>query len=145
LPLAALLRMGSTDAERSLWRFEHTMAHRTLYGSMSPLSQFSVLPYSLDPSQFNGRWTLLNHQQAHWDATNTLTSFPWWWFESRYNPVPTAEPPVGGLGTNLNGNMVDADLNNARTLPWWLHENHTQHLNAMDLLARAEDVTYPFW
>jgi hypothetical protein len=141
MPLCALLRMGRSNAERDLWRFEHTMAHRFLFGSLSPLSQFSVLPYNLDPSQFNGKWTLLNHQKSHWDATATLTTFPWWWFQG-VTPAPS-EVPAGGLGEAMNGNMVDTDLNNQRTFPWWLHENHTQHLNAMDLLAK--EATYPFW
>lgn len=111
------------------------MAHRASFGCMSPLSQFSVLPYHLDPSTFNGRGYLLDHQQAHNDMLCTLPNFPPYW------PDPEPLPRGGTPGQNL----LDTDLNNPRTLPLWLHFNHTEHLTVMDLQLQYPNQVYPFW
>ena len=131
MAIASLLRMGSTATERSVFGFEHAMAHRQLYAAMSPLSQFSVLPYFIDTPEFGSPKSLLNHQQAHEDALGALPSFP---RSMRGSPTPT---PVG---IDMAGNLLDEGNEQ-----WWHFVNHQEHYQAIDNLSDPSSWVYPFW
>lgn len=164
----SLLRMGGSATERATYAFEHAMATRTLYGAMSPISQFSVLPYYIDPQQAGGMYRL-RHQQAHWDALSAIPSYP---------PgigVITIDTPAGQTVTlpeipgRVTNTVVNIDGSTTTTFvpsgaiaqgsdqpladreftkiesPWWIFANHIEHYNAMDAYPLAEDLTFPFW
>jgi hypothetical protein len=138
MALCSLLRMGSTNTERSTFSFEHAMAHRTLYGAMSPISQFSVLPYELDPQRIdNGLW-LLKHAQAHWDFLTTLPSY----FQAVAGfPQTQISPETGGLGFAGDPILLSPNLDTA----WSIFANHTAHLDAMSVYPEPQYLTFPFW
>jgi hypothetical protein len=70
MPTAVLL-----NPDDPAFDFFHMMAHRQYFAVMRPLSQFSALPYNLDPSFDVGKaaesWNQ-NHQQAHNDFNGSL-------------------------------------------------------------------------
>lgn len=72
MPLATLL-----NPDDPIYDFEHMMAHRQYFAVLSRLSNFSILPYLLDPAFETdmpaGAWNL-NHQQAHNDFNRDLPS-----------------------------------------------------------------------
>jgi hypothetical protein len=105
------------DAARNSFSFEHAMAHRALLQVMGPLDQWTVLPYFIDPADFqaNGavNWNL-NHRQAHDDFINYLPAHS------------TSLTP----GFPNNQNLLDPNLADRRTWPWWTFINHQEHYNA---------------
>jgi hypothetical protein len=127
------------DIENPTFSFEHAMSHRTLLGTMSPLTRFSVLPYFLDPMQYTdivaGNWHII-HWQAQSDAFSYLPSY-----YNAYNYIrtithpqppppqppipPTSVPPTLGLP---NGQvMSDADFSTDEGLKWWEFTNMIEH------------------
>ena len=143
MAIASLLRMGGSNAERAVFGFEHAMAHRQLYASMSPLSQFSVLPYLIDPPQVGGKYAL-NHQQAHWDFLSTLPSFPPG-IGVIDNPDGSTTVPTGGLAQISDPILLTDPVQNSRQFSWWLFANKTAHDNALTVLELEQHWNYPFW
>jgi hypothetical protein len=95
MPLAALL--NSNDP---IYAFEHMMAHRQYFAVMShPLSDFSILPYLLDPifnwDQPASSWNL-RHQQAHNDFNGDLPSN----YENGYTTATITPAAATGTGTS---------------------------------------------
>jgi len=139
--------MGTSETEKATFSFEHAMAHRQLWAAMSPLSRFSVLPYLIDPQQIGGKY-LLNHQQAHWDMSQTLPTFaPGLGLITVTEPDGTQQTvvPLGGLALSSNPPLQDTPLDNPDRTKWWLFANHTDHLDAMSTLPLAEEWVFPFW
>jgi hypothetical protein len=130
-------------AKRGAFAFEHMMAHRNLFGAMGwegiGLSQFSVLPYMLDPevntkTQASG-WHL-NHGQAHQDATVTLPGWFGWWFL-------TGQRPATQVGSFHD--FADKTLATPESTKWWTWINHQEHYIANQVLPTAQFQNYPFW
>ena len=128
MALVSLLRMGQSPAERAAFSFEHAMAHRTLFGAMSPLTRFSVLPYQLDPQQTNGLFRLY-HQQAHWDMMANLPSYP---------PVTTETGALALASDQILQPQFAPD-------EWWTFANHIEHMDAMSTYPEADALVFPFW
>jgi hypothetical protein len=128
------------EAATAAWSFEHAMAHRTLLAAMSPLTQFSTIPYSVfmfDPMTDQGvnipaGWWNQLHQQAHDDFTNALPS---------YYGATVAGIPIGQI-------LVDADLSQAEQMTWWTFVNHQEHYIANATLIPLPPYPpypYPYW
>lgn len=70
MPTAVLL-----NHDDPVFEFHHAMTHRQYFAVMRPLSQFSAVPYLLDPEFNTGNpaenWNM-NHQQAHSDFNGAL-------------------------------------------------------------------------
>jgi hypothetical protein len=95
MPLATLL-----NPDDPLYAFEHMMQHRQYFAVMSQsLSQFSILPYLLDPvfdqQQPASPWNL-RHQQAHNDFNGDLPSN----YENGYTTATITPAPAHGTGTS---------------------------------------------
>jgi hypothetical protein len=106
---------------------------------MSPLSRFSVLPYQIDPFQLGGKY-LLDHQQAHWDMTQNLPSYPPG-VGTTSGPGGTTIVPTGALALASDPILIAPDLENK----WSIFANMIAHQDAMTVYPLPEDLTYPFW
>jgi hypothetical protein len=109
---------------KQTWAFEHAMAHRGLTGGMAPLSDFSVLPYVLDPELDGGAWHL-NHNQAHTDA----------FFQS---PLGAFGPPIPAK------HLVDMKFDQHGRTAWWTFENHHDHFVGAGVTVNR-NLIFPFW
>lgn len=128
-------------ADDATFDFEHAMAHRALLAAMFPLTQFSVLPYLLDPSydtQLPATKWHLNHQQAHTDSLTTLPAY----FQGG---APQQTPQR--LGQYNNTILLDSDLSNQDQLTWWTFANHREHYVATQTILPAREIEWrwPFW
>lgn len=127
-----LLVRNEGPLAEAVFAFEHAMAHREVLGAMSPLTQFSVIPYFIYPmhneNQPGSTWHL-NHQQAHNDVLSKLPSI------------------IPGRGLDTDMVLRDSDLSNPRQGPWWTFANHQIHFlaNAAVLPQTGPGWTYPFW
>jgi hypothetical protein len=118
------------------WAFEHAMAHRWMLGAFPP-SNFSIVPYELDPENNHPAWHL-NHGQAHTDALSGIapgaTAGPG-------QPYPT---PLGLFGAPIPANhLVDGNLQNRERQIWWTFQNHHDHFISTTVLVGTQ-LTYPF-
>lgn len=132
MAIVSLLRIGLSGSERNAYSFEHAMAHRTLLGAMPNIAKLSVLPYLLDPMEFGDPKYLLNHQQAHNDATANLPSLP-------YAAQPSAPANPLALNELTNKNLYDTTGN----IAWWTFANLQEHLAALATLPPTLGP-YPF-
>jgi hypothetical protein len=124
--------------------FDHAMNHRAYLGQMSPLDQYTVVPYFIDPPQDQGisasQWHL-NHQQSHNDALHAIPNN--WNF---YATLPLPDPDIGLF---IGQNLRDTSFDNQGQKLWWTFANHMEHYiaNAATLPASTEPPfqTFPFW
>jgi hypothetical protein len=130
--------MGNTPAERAAFSWEHAMAHRASYGAMPDLSQFSLLPYHLDPLRLDSSKYLLDHQQAHNDANTHLPTFPYSVWAGR-PPVPQ-EPTPTPIGIPATNNLIDT----TGSMRWWTFANHMEHYLMQASLPQTLGP-FPFW
>jgi hypothetical protein len=127
------------SADPTFW-FEHAMSHRNALGVIHPRTEFSVVPYFLDPPHnLNERassWHL-NHQQAHHDAALNLP----------------AELGSSTLGVALWANLLEYRLDEPVSRSWWTFVNHLEHYvaaatilpSAIQPPPPAPQWKYPFW
>lgn len=141
MPAIALL-----NYDDPLFDFEHAMAHRMYFAVMSPLSNYSVLPYFIEPKPGPTpppatNWRL-NHQQAHDDYGGALP--PFWSADSI------------GFGIPQRKNLIDSNLSDPSDVSWWTFVNHQEHYTANDAILplpwtappgwwNEVVVAYPFW
>lgn len=137
MSLATLLESGPPTRPET-FSFEHQQAHRTLLGSMSPLADFSAIPYLLTPGTNDGFWHQ-DHQQAHNDFTGV---FPGWYGGRFRRQHPILIYAVGVI--NPGYNIQDVDKENLDELTWWTFQNHYNHLDAQAIQNPANWV-WPFW
>lgn len=134
--------------------FEHEQAHRRLWGSMSPLTRFSVLPYILYPRPGNmGDWHM-DHEQAHRDLQDVLPgTFGGVGFGDLLGglippgfPFPPLPPDQTQTISQLapSFNIQDYDLTVWSQREWWTFQNHYSHLIAESTQNSAAFV-YPFF
>jgi hypothetical protein len=102
---------------------------------MGPLTQWSVMPYWIDPQNFQAtsanHWNL-NHQQAHNDYNSFL---PAYW---------TAASP----GIPQSQILVDHNFQNQDNQSWIVFANHQEHLtgaNAIQPMPGAATPATPWW
>lgn len=132
-----------TNRADPIFDFHHAMSHRTLYATMFPLSQFSVMPYFIEPVPSTGQrpgtdWPL-DHQQAHDDYANALPPY--------YSATRV------GFGIPTMQNLVDTI--SPESDQWWIFTNFMEHFLAEDATqplptgAQTPDwflgARYPFW
>lgn len=138
---ATLMVLPDVDNSRwrSVWEFDHAMAHRQYLALMAPLNRFSAIPYFIEPlpaptppfPRPADLWSL-DHQQAHNDYQLSLPSI---WGTTEV-----------GFGIPSTQNLIDTDLNAAESRSWWTHANHQQHYIADNaILPLTTPGTYPFW
>jgi hypothetical protein len=176
-----LMRMGNGLGQRSAYNFEHAMAHRAVLGVIGfqpgikppstivpppwpavkprpPLSQYSVVPYFIEPPQGQkvgaGKWHL-NHQQAHNDALQNIPSRYFW--QSPVTPPPATPPPPPPAptkityGLRIGQNLVDTSFANERQRKWWIFQNWMEHYTMSQTVAPppspkpAPQWVFPFW
>ena len=136
MALSSLLKFPEDHNQYSTFAFEHAMAHRYLMAGFSePLTNFSVLPYVLDPlvglELAANPWNL-NHQQAHNDANGAISS-----------PFGLTPPPLGVLPGQI---LIEGNLGNAGSLQWWTFANQLEHLFSLYALQwLTTDLLYPSW
>lgn len=124
---ATLLHYPDDERSRSVFAFEHAMAHRVYYQVMSPLHRWSAMPYFIAPkppiSQTARRASLwhLDHQQAHNDFNEALPSD---WNSDKVG-IPTTQI------------LLDSDLTDPGSLSWWVFANHQEHYTASAILLPA--------
>jgi hypothetical protein len=130
-----LMVFPTDDRTRNNWSFEHAMAHRSLMAVMGPLTQWSIMPYWVDPQNFQAgaadKWNL-NHQQAHDDYNSFLPA---------YSTAPSAGIPQAQI-------LVDHNFQNQDNTSWWTFANHQQHLiagSAIHPLPAAATPATPWW
>jgi hypothetical protein len=136
MPLATLMVYPTHEAQKNVFAFEHAMAHRNVQAVMGPLTQWTVMPYFIDPTDYQAtpanKWNL-NHQQAHDDFTKNLPAFS----TARVAGIP------------MNQNLMDTDLQDQSRIAWWTHNNHQQHLVAanavLPLPSWMEQAQMPWW
>lgn len=148
MPLVTLLNIDDP-----LFDFEHAMAHREVLAVMAPLSRYSAIPYFIEPwpqpfPPFPAPGTdwRQDHQQAHNDLTVALPGF---WGADNI-----------GFGIPQSQNLIDNDLNNPGSRPWWTFTNHMEHYVANTSIYPLPGtlptavapgwwsevtVNYPFW
>ena len=134
--------------------FEHEQAHRLLWGSMSPLTRYSALPYILYPHPTNISDWHFDHWQAHQDFINTLPgTFGGIGFlnlvdgiipiDFIFPDIPEAQTgTISQLGPAYNIEDYDLDIWSQRE--WWSFQNHYAHLDAQSIQNSATFV-YPFF
>lgn len=121
--------------DEATFAFEHAMATRNYLGVMWPLTQFSVLPYLIDPEYDTQepatKWHL-NHQQAHNDVLATLPAYR------------EAEVHIGAYNGQI---LSESDLSNQDELTWWTFANEREHYVLNDTLLPIEvtEWRFPFW
>jgi hypothetical protein len=136
-----------TDAQVSVFAFEHMMATRNYFVAMAPLSRFSLLPYMLDPFPYPKEqeahpWNL-NHQQAHNDALASLPkAFGATDPEEEGEPVG---PDPDDIGLSIGQILRDTNFDNARQVKWWTFQNHMEHYIANNATFPETAPTVPPW
>jgi hypothetical protein len=146
--MAVVTLLVKTDS--TTFAFEHMMAHRTYFGAMTPLHQFSVLPYMLDPeidtSIPAGSWNL-NHQQAHNDLMGKMpATYGRFDFIGDIGGTPSVQPDPQGLFVGQN--MRDTDLSDQDEQTWWTFQNHMEHHVANGTILpipAGMPYQFPFW
>ena len=153
MSLASLLWWRGSPMQDPTFAFEHSQAHATLLGTMSPLTRFSAVPYILSPGANNKDMWHRNHQQAHTDNQDVFagyfggTGFGIFRFPGQRIPVPTPpEYPAGGLSQLGPGYIIeDYDLSFEPQRNWWLFQNHQAHLDAQQIQDQAlRGFIFPF-
>lgn len=140
MAVCSLLTMPTVQGET--FSFEHNMAHRLLFASMSPLSRFSVLPYIIWPNASDGRDWHMDHQQAHNDGGGVLPGFFGDIGFGGEVPSPTGST-VSQLGPAFN--IEDYFLQkNSEQKNWWTFQNHYWHLDAQSA-QNSELFVFPFF
>jgi hypothetical protein len=175
-----LMRQGTRWGQRATFSFEHAMAHRTPLGVIGyqpgftpqtgstaspipprpPLSQYSVIPYFIDPPMGQrtgaGKWHL-NHQQAHDDMLRNIPSrYYWQYYNTVVGPPPTPPlsfqtPPNVSYGLRVGANLIDSSFANERQRKWWTFQNWMEHVNAATAILPpvapkpAPQWTFQFW
>jgi hypothetical protein len=118
MAVVSLLVNPTDGPSRAVYSFEHAMAHRLPQQQMGPLSQWSVLPYWIDPQDFQAapanKWNL-NHQQAHLDFRKVSPAGPW----------AGAYPAAPGIPTSQL--LMDTDLKSPGAVAWTTFANHQEH------------------
>ena len=75
---STLLVFPDNERWKNAFSFDHAMEHRKLMSVMGPLTQWSTMPYFIDPMKYDGRpstmWHML-HEQAHTDFTSYLPAY----------------------------------------------------------------------
>ena len=134
--------------------FEHEQAHRGLWGSMSPLTRFSVLPYILYPNPNNSGGWHLDHEWAHRDYQSVLPgTFGGIGFlnlvdglvppEFIFPDIPVAQTgTISQLAPSFN--IEDYELQIRARREWWTFQNHYAHLDAQSVQNSATFV-FPFF
>lgn len=133
MPLAILLNPADP-----LFSFEHAMQHREYFAIMKPLSQFSIVPYFIDPAPLPttlgqlptpaDMWNL-DHQRAHDDFDAAL---PDHWTSQGV-----------GFGILASQNLVDSDLNTPEGRTWWTFVNHQDHYIANSAILPLPTTVNP--
>jgi hypothetical protein len=117
MSIGTLLNVPQHPAGKNVFAFEHAMAHREVMAVMGPLTQWSVVPYFIDPFQFDAQpgtnWHL-NHQRSHDD------------FVAGLPPDFLAENP----GMTTNQPVLDNYLPQQDNRSWWTFINHQEHYTA---------------
>jgi hypothetical protein len=145
MSVATLLVIPDDPRGAATFGFEHAMAHRSNLGAMTVpyvfnrgvpvaqtidyaggLSQFSVIPYFVDPNLNQQNWHV-NHAQAHWDMNATLPSYP---------------GAIDTFGVHSGNILLDMNRNRGQWI-WWTFVNLQEHRIAG--LVRPDDLVYPFW
>jgi hypothetical protein len=134
-------RSALPEVKRQVFAFEHMMQHRQLMGGMNSatygLSEFSVLPYMLDPEQHTSTqaslWHL-NHGQAHQDATQNLPGWFGWW----ELPTPRPSSQVGSFK-----DFADKNMATKQATAWLTFVNHQEHYIKNQVLPVT--FHFPFW
>jgi hypothetical protein len=127
-----LVNPPGDQAGAAAWSFDHAQAHQQLLIAMAPLTQFSTVPYLLDPdagmSQQGGMWQTL-HQQAHQDFIDALPSS--YGSEAR------------GLQTSQI--LLSLDVTDPGQQAWWTFANHQEHYLAnQTILPLGEAYPSPY-
>jgi hypothetical protein len=114
MAIASLLVTPKDASSRAVFSFEHAMAHRTAQQQMGPLNRWSLMPYFIDPTNFQAnpadKWNL-NHQQAHWDMREVSPQS----FVSTDPGIPTAQP------------LMDTNQQSPGAVAWTTFANHQEH------------------
>jgi hypothetical protein len=130
MSIATLLNIPDHPAGRNAFSFEHAMAHREYMAVMGPLDQWTLMPYFIDPAQYQSRpatkWPL-NHQQAHNDFTTYLPA--------------DASALVAGIPSSQI--LLESDLNQPDSRTWWTFVNHQEHLTANEAILPIPDQDQP--
>lgn len=144
MSLATLLVMSTKPDPNQdpTFSFEHAQAHRTLLGSMSPLTRYSALPYLLSPNANNSGMWHRDHQQAHSDFTDTLPGYFGGFGFNLWGPIGGTGGTVSQQGPAYN--IEDYDLTSEPALNWWTFQNHYAHLNAQQVQT-SELWIFPFF
>lgn len=111
---STLLTIPATQGGRDWFSFDHAMNHRSVMVAMAPLSQWSAMPYWIDPMRYDARpatWWPLQHQQAHNDFTDYLPAYG----TALTEGIPTAQI------------MIDSNLGDPGSREWWLLANQMEH------------------
>jgi hypothetical protein len=134
--------------------FEHEQAHRFSWGSMSPLTRYSVMPYILYPHPSNQADWHQDHQQAHDDMQQTLpgTFGGIGFLDLILGIIPPGfifpDIPVAQTGTISQQhpyfNVQDYDLTIWAQREWWTFQNHYAHLDSQSSQNSATFV-FPFF
>ena len=132
---AALLVIPRDNvASKGAYSFDHAMSHRNAMEIMGPLTQWSVMPYFVDPAHYDAQradaWNL-KHQQAHNDA---LTYLP-----------ATAQAVDPGFPTSQI--LVDTNFEDEASRTWWTFANHYEHFAVGQALApvNLQQTPLPWW
>ena len=124
----------NNEAWRNAWSFDHAMAHRYVMQVMGPLTQWTSMPYFIDPMNYDAQpatvWPQY-HGQAHSDMNSFLP------------PYPTAPP--GDVGIQTSQNLVDTPYNDPGSQSWWTFANHREHVVATDAIQYNRQGTIPWW
>jgi hypothetical protein len=100
------------------FNFEHDQDHRSWWWAISPVDQFSAMPYFIDPAApENGAWRF-DHGWAHADAL----------------------PPGYLDATTILGqqNLIDVNFRDSPQTQWWLWANLLEHYTASTLLQTLQ-------
>lgn len=129
----SLLNLPSGDAARNAFTFDHAMAHRTVMQVMGPLSRFSIMPYFIDPTDYNARpatrWHQ-THQQGHDDFNNGVPA---------YSTALTPRIPSSQI-------LIDSNLQERGSRSWWTFANHMEHFVAADAIVPIPEAVFlPWW
>jgi hypothetical protein len=163
-----------------MFSFVHAMEHRSVLGVIGfqpgftpqtgstakaipprpPLSQYSVIPYFVDPIAGGipaGKYHL-NHQQAHNDALRNVPNRYFWQYTTTSVPQPPPNPPLTfqtpqmvEYGLRVGANLIDFNLNNKRQRTWWTFQNHMEHYAMASTTVPAPapkpapQAFFPFW
>jgi hypothetical protein len=136
MSIPTLLVVPKTEVGKKAFAFEHAMAHRQVLSVMAPLSQWSGIPYFIDPTHWDARpadmWNL-NHQKAHNDFNHQLP--------------PYFAAAVNTRGIPTHQILIDTGIGHKESLPWWTFANHREHhtANLAILPYPGALATVPWW